>query len=91
MEILETSLRVFSESILIILYFSLKKGYFSYILGSFINWKLKRIHFFDTFIYCICDFDANNQILKRGDQFKSGLTIYIDIDNDLIYNVLRGL
>jgi hypothetical protein len=49
------------------------------------------MNFFDTFIYCICDFDANNQILKRGDQFKSGLTIYIDIDNDLIYNVLRGL
>ena len=48
------------------------------------------IYCFDTFIYCICDFDANNQF-KRGDQFKFGLTIYIDIDNDLIYNVLRGL
>jgi hypothetical protein len=28
---------------------------------------------------------------KLGDQFKSGLTIYTDIDNDFIYNVLRGL
>jgi len=64
---------------------------FSYILRPFICWRLKRRQFFDTFIYCIYEFDANNQILKRGDQFKSGLTIYIDIDNDLIYNVLRGL
>lgn len=67
-----------------------KRVFFLY-FGFVYKFKNKRINFFDTFIYCICDFDANNRILKRGDQFKSGLTIYTDIENDLIYNVLRGL
>jgi hypothetical protein len=48
------------------------------------------IYSFDTFIYCIATLIQIIKNLSAAISLKSGLTIYININNDLIYSVLRG-